>query len=160
MRDIFVGTLCAFGVFLFAYKGPEPQDDIAGDLACIFALGVAFLPTAPVAPSPLEETISRLHLLCAALFFLTLAYFSLFLFTKSKSRKPASPQKKLRNMVYRICGCIMLLALGAIILLALLPNLTAQIESLDPVFWLEAIALIAFGVSWFIKGEGLLGDII
>jgi len=31
-------------------------------------------------------------------------------------------------------------------------------ESANPVFWLEAAALVAFGVSWLVKGEALLAD--
>src|SRR5712671_5197551 len=45
MRDVFVGSLCAIAVFLMSYRGYERKDDIAGDLACVFALGVALLPT-------------------------------------------------------------------------------------------------------------------
>lgn len=35
MRDVFVGSLCALGVFLVSYKGYERIDDIAGDIACV-----------------------------------------------------------------------------------------------------------------------------
>src|SRR4030088_235470 len=44
MRDVFVGSLCAIAIFLMSYHGYERKDDIAGDVACIFALGVALLP--------------------------------------------------------------------------------------------------------------------
>jgi len=27
-----------------------------------------------------------------------------------------------------------------------------------PVFWLESLAVIAFGISWFTKSEAVLGD--
>ena len=47
MRDVFVGTLFAIGFFLLSYKGYERSDDLAGDLACIFAVGVALFPTVP-----------------------------------------------------------------------------------------------------------------
>ena len=54
MRGVFVGVLFAIGVFLYSYIGYEPSDDkkrfepsdnIAGNLACFFALGVALFPT-------------------------------------------------------------------------------------------------------------------
>jgi hypothetical protein len=32
------------------------------------------------------------------------------------------------------------------------------LSALRPVFWLESLALWAFGVSWFIKGETLFKD--
>jgi hypothetical protein len=37
-------------------------------------------------------------------------------------------------------------------------TLKVTIAALDPVFWLESIAVFAFGVSWFVKGEGILED--
>lgn len=80
MRDVFVGSLCAIAVFLISYRGPQRVDDIAGKLACAFAIGVALFPTAPDADSTApQELAGRLHDLFAALFFLTLAYFSLVL---------------------------------------------------------------------------------
>ncbi len=44
MRDVFVGTLCAIGIFLFAYKGYEQQDNLAGNLAGICAVGNSAVP--------------------------------------------------------------------------------------------------------------------
>src|SRR5277367_4539977 len=46
MRGVLVGSLWAIGVFLMSYRGYEKRDEIAGRLACVFALGVALLPTA------------------------------------------------------------------------------------------------------------------
>ena len=43
-RDALVGILFAIAWFLCTYKGYETIDDIAGYLACLFALGVAFFP--------------------------------------------------------------------------------------------------------------------
>jgi hypothetical protein len=34
----------------------------------------------------------------------------------------------------------------------------ATIRELDPVFWLESLAVVAFGVSWLTKGEMILKD--
>ena len=28
-----------------------------------------------------------------------------------------------------------------------------------PVFWLESIAIIMFGISWLVKGEAILADL-
>jgi hypothetical protein len=83
MRDVFVGTLFATGFFLLSYKGYERSDDVAGNLACVFAVGVALFPTAPAGATAIgTRIIGYVHLAFAALFFLTLTYFSLFLFTK------------------------------------------------------------------------------
>src|SRR3989344_41314 len=47
MGDVFVGSLCAIAVFLGSYRGYTRTDSIAGNLACVFALGTALFPTAP-----------------------------------------------------------------------------------------------------------------
>ena len=34
----------------------------------------------------------------------------------------------------------------------------SKLEAYDPVFWLETIAVVAFGISWLTKGEAILRD--
>jgi hypothetical protein len=180
MRNVFVGSLCAIGVFLVSYRY-QKHDIVTAVLAGIFAIGVALFPTAPeVAATATDKTIGTVHVVSAALFFLTLAYISLFLFTKTYPEKtlrprkpleylsllmvtrtipgePLKPRKKWRNVIYRICGytilaCIALLGLVAV------PSINNLVKQLHPVFWLESIAVVAFGFSWLIKGETLLKD--
>jgi hypothetical protein len=164
MRDVFVGFICAIAFFLFAYRGYDYKDNIAGKLACFFALGVAFFPTSitePLTnciPEPVDTHIySSIHFVSAALFFIMLAVFSLLLFTKG-SKNP-SKQKLRRNLLYRICGytilgCLVIIA----IYFAILEKKIPVLQKFDPVFWLESIALWAFGISWLTKGEALLVD--
>jgi hypothetical protein len=167
MRNVIVGYLCALGLFLWSYKGyPDSKwDNIAGNLACIFALGVAFFPTA-VSKSELtvcipdavdNGIIGVVHFVSAASLLLVLASFSLFIFTKGDSNP--SPQKIKRNLLYRICGYIML---SSILLMAIyvifLRKSHPELENSDPVFWGETIALWAFGISWLTKGEVFLKD--
>ena len=159
MGDVFVGTLCAMGVFLFSYKGYGKKDNLAGNIAAVCVIGTALFPTTPVGAAALASFVGKIHVIFATLYFATLAYFSLFLFTKSDPSKPATPQKMQRNRIYRICGYLIVWALIAIALLAVLPDSwTAILDGLNPIFWLESVAIIAFGVSWFVKGEGILED--
>ena len=151
MGDVFVGALCAVALFLFFYSGHDKWDDWAGNVAGIFAIGVAWFPTTAVGPSDL---IGKIHLTCAALFFLTLAFYSLFLFTKKGSNP--KPQKLRRNIIYIICGLIMIACLIAI---AIYHNFIQDDNSKSYfVFWAEMVALIAFGVSWLTKGGTLYPD--
>lgn len=161
MRDVLVGSLFAVAIFLLAYEGEEKIDARAGDLACIFACGVALFPTANDLPN-YPEVIKYLHYFFAAALFLTLAFFSIFLFTKTDPNKKPTPEKLKRNMIYRICGYLILLAIGLIALTKLFNILKvlseAYTDSLSIVFWLELTALVAFGVSWLIKGKTLFAD--
>jgi hypothetical protein len=159
MRNVFVGTLCAIGVFLMSYHGYERADDIAGDLACIFAVGVALFPTVPDHdPTHLQVMIGYVHYGFAAAFFLTLAYFCLCLFRKTDPVKPMTPRKIIRNRVYTACGYIILACIALLAIYGAFLQNTSMAE-VKPVFWLEAIAVIAFGASWLVKGEALLQDV-
>jgi hypothetical protein len=158
MGDVLVGMLFAMGFFLLSYKGYERSDDLAGDLGFVFALGVALFPTKPQGASG-SDVIGIIHMAFTVLFFLTLMYFSLILFTKTDPEKPPTKRKLQRNTVYKVCGIIMGVCIALISVYVLLPDhLEAVFKPYKPVFWLEAIAICAFGISWLVKGETLLKD--
>jgi len=161
MRNVLVGTLCSIGVFLLSYKGYERVDAIAGTCACVFAVGVALFPTVPVVdPTSRQEVIGHVHLAFASLFFATLAFFSLSLFTRTDPEKPPTGRKLQRNRVYRTCGFVMVACLIAIIIVHVILSMNPHdaLGAWNPVFWLESVAIVAFGVSWITKGEALLKD--
>lgn len=155
MRDVFVGSLCAQGVFLVAYQYRR-HDAVISTAAGVLVIAVALLPTAPAGPSPTQAVIGVLHLLCAGGFYLLLAYFCFFLFTRTHTDgTPPTPRKILRNRVYRICGAGVLVGVAG----AGLGGLGGGSAGLwQPVFWFETLAGIAFGTAWLIKGETLLRD--
>lgn len=151
MSDVFVGALCAVALFMFFYSGYDKWDDWAGNVAAIFAICVAWFPATEVGASDLT---GKIHFTCAALFFLTLAIFSLLLFTRKGSNP--TPQKLTRNKIYIICGLIMIACLVAIVIYMNFIHNDNQGSSF--VFWAETVALVAFGVSWLTKGGTLYPD--
>ncbi|MEX0290375.1 MAG: hypothetical protein AB3N14_14815 [Flavobacteriaceae bacterium] len=169
MRDGLVGAICAISFFLLCYRGYDKRDLIATRLAAIFALGIAFFPTTftDIIELPCIEVrqidnplVKIIHFSSATLFFLTLAYMSIFLFTKSDKEKTQWEQpKKTRNNLYRISGYVIV---GCLVLLALyffvLEEKWPELKRYDLVFWLETIALLAFGISWLTKGETFFKD--
>ena len=165
MGNVFVGILCAFSVFLFAYKGPEKKDGIAGNIAGTFGAIAAICPTtikdgicfpSGMTPALHSDYIGTIHLIFAALFFVVLAYFSLFLFTKTSGNP--TPEKLKRNKVYKICGVVMIACILLLIPYFAFPSMKPQLNEYKYVFCLETIALWAFGFSWLTKGEFLLKD--
>lgn len=158
MRDFFVGVLCAIGVFMFTYKGYEPKDDVAGDIAGGSAILLALFPTTASGNVLLLDRIGLLHLAFATVFFLTLAYFSVLLFTKTDPTKTPTRRKLQRNNVYRVCGTILVASIALIALVTFVAAIKNVVGPYNPVFWLEAIGVVAFGVSWLTKGEAMLGD--
>jgi hypothetical protein len=161
MRNVFVGSLFAIGVFLMSYRGYE-EDKIPGRLASLCAIGVSLLPTAPYpCPTSQQKYIGVAHLICAALFFSSLAYFSLHLFIKT-DQAPRSDQKVARDRVYRRCGWTIVGCLISIAVVKLIGFCQRPFEAaterwrLD--FWFEAAAIVAFGVSWLTKGQAIHKD--
>lgn len=96
---------------------------------------------------------------------LTLAYLSYFRFTKTHRGGSRTEVKKQRDRVYRAAGIVILVSIGLIPVLwatrewGLVSVATLEsIEAWKPVFWLESIAVLSFGVAWAVKGQALLPD--
>lgn len=148
-RDVFVGALWTIGWFLFAYKGYDDHDDRVTDLGCVLALAVS------LAPNTGPGMVSTIHFASAGGLFLVLAHISYFLFTKTDGTRTMMKEK--RDTVYRGCGIAMVSFVVLIALYKLLGEPPA-LARLKPVFWLEALTLWAFGLSWMVKGETLWRD--
>jgi hypothetical protein len=155
MRNVYVGSMCANGVFFLSYRYAR-VDTVLATVIGLAAVGVALFPTTPADPTSTERAIGTVHFVCSATFFLALAGYSYFIFTRTNPALPMTPQKIKRNVVYRVSGVVIVVCLLLIAVLRFLPP--GPIDDLQPVFWLETIASVAFGVSWLIKGETLLKD--
>lgn len=144
----FMGILVAASILLMCYKGYTWVDDLILTLAGISGLGICLFPTAisggatHVGTFQIEKSLSsRIHLICAIIFFILLSYNSLFLFTKGD--KNPTKKKKIRNVIYIVCGIGMIASFGIL----LLPPFRIRI-------WLvETIALFFFGLSFLTKAD-------
>jgi hypothetical protein len=169
MRNVFVGIITATALFMFAYRGYDYRDRIAGVAAFVFALGIAFFPPSKdmiincnynIPQLQRADWVRTVHLLSASLYFLTLSVISFFLFTRTDPENVVfTPEKKRRNIIYRICGIVIFISLLliAIYMYFIYPK-NPQFDQYHPIFWLESSALLAFAVSWLIKGEVALKD--
>src|SRR5215472_5948688 len=175
MRDIFVGALCALGVFLAAYDGYDEVDRWITTIAGLSMVGVALCPTSPPAAQlpAAQQAVGGFHVFFAAVAFIALGLMALR-FAKSQPTpagqdtmarlrhglgfaRPGGalpPRKKRRNALYRACGITIL----ACVLLAALSNvLPGPVRAHWPaLFVFEALAVFAFGTSWFVKGQTLV----
>lgn len=155
MRDVFVGAMCAIGVFLISYRYRWP-DDLLGTIAGLLAVVVALFPTTIGVPAVTVSRSDRLvgvvHQVAAAGLFVLLAVFCLFLFTRPD--RAGVPPRPAAVRFYRICGGLILLA----ILLALASTqLPADVRhAVKPVLWCETLAVFAFGAAWLAKSDALL----
>lgn len=166
MGDVFVGIICAISFFLIAYPGYEKIDNRLTNIAGFLAVGIAFLPTSPILNQhctivnfPANELREKIHLIFGGLFFSLLAYIAAFRFTKTDlPKEQMSAEKKMRNGIYIICGSIMSLAVILLIFVSFNKQLEDEARNYHFIFWLESIALLAFGLSWLVKGELFLKD--
>lgn len=146
---VFMIILGSASLLLISYKGYDWLDDLVLTTAGICGLGICLFPTGTQLVSdthvgtfmlPMHVS-SSIHMLFAILFFVLLAYNSIFLFTKGSSEP--TKNKKIRNKIYIVCGIGMLAAF----LLMLLPDFYAKV-------WIvETIALFFFGLSFLTKAE-------
>lgn len=150
------GILTAASVVLMCYDGYSLRDNIVTTISGIFGIMIVLFPCACTVsgemvgffqlPVAISNTI---HCASACAFFILLSINSLFLFTIGE--KEPTKQKKIRNIIYRVCGIGMLCALVLMVL---------PVSFFAKTFVVEAIALTFFGISWLVKGQvfGILKD--
>ncbi len=151
-RDVFVGVLCVFAAFFVVYKGYDRTDEWAGNAGAVFATVVAVCPCTSE-----NETVATLHLVAAALLFLTFAFFCLFRFTRRNPTRVAVTRRKvLRDSIYKVSGSVIVAGLIGIGVHGLFRDKSQTPSSFD--FFVEWLMLWAFGFAWIVKGEALLAD--
>lgn len=150
----FMVVLGSAGILLINYKGYEKIDDITATIAGIFGILICLFPMTYL-PDPqmktgilhLPSNISNIfHCISAAGFFGTLAFMSFFLFTKTDG--VLTHKKKIKNIIYRVCG-IGMVASFLLFLLNYIPNFAPY----NLTWIIEAIALFFFGTSWIVKSN-------
>lgn len=156
LRNIFVGVLCAIGVFLYLYKGIG-RENIALNIAGVCALGIAFFPTDPSLVCEMRDSetlVSKMHGVFAVVFFLAISYVCIFLSEKTLPGYLSDQQKKKFNRVYKICGAAMLTCIALGIVSMFIPaEFEARICRIRPVFIIEATAIFAFSIYWITKSN-------
>ena len=190
MRNIFVGTLCALGVFLAAYEGYDDVDRWITNVAGFGAIDVALCPAKPAVCvggagacpassvtrlSASQQVAGDIQLVLAAVTFIALGLMAVR-FAKGGMTPPGhgirgqiryglgfgkpsegcQPQQYTEdNVVYRVSGVTIMFC---VILAALTNLLPASVNAHWPLlFIIEAVAVFAFGVSWFVKGRTVRG---
>ena len=175
LGQLMVGVLWAIGIFLIYYRGYPTiplafrrlppwisrhlTDANLTTVAGVGALVTAILPTCKCRNPCDIKVIAGLHLAGSVTFLLTLAVLSIWSFTETnKSRTNPRPEKSRSNTVYRICGWTIIAGLVACAIV-LIAKIAAIGPIINPVVWLESIAILAFAISWLVKGDAIQGVI-
>lgn len=144
----FMIILGSASFLLISYKGYDKVDDILLTCSGIAGIGICLFPCSVpsvignVGTFMIDSNVSNIiHFVSAVVFFGLLSYNSIFLFTKSSG--DMTKRKKIRNIIYRVCGIGMI----ASFLLLLVPSFPIRV-------WLvETIALFFFGISFLTKAD-------
>jgi hypothetical protein len=150
--NVFTGALCVIGTFLLAYRLTSwAIDNIATTLAGVSALGVAFFHAAPKNATLSQLRLADVHLICATALFILLGAISLFIFPRD-----ILPSQRWRANCYMALGALMWLS---IILMPTLSSLVGSFYDSNHIFFiLEAVCVIAFAISFTLKGHGQPSD--
>jgi hypothetical protein len=154
VRELFVGALCAIGVFLLTYKVAErSRENRLSTYAGFAVILVALFPTGrpgpgvPVTPLQLElsETnVERIHFGAAGIFIASLAVISFYFSRPGPQTGNLSPSFWARY--HRLCA-------GFIVAALVLAGVTGFTGWPDKGLLIaEAVAVWAFGASWLMKG--------
>ena len=162
LRDVFVGTIFAIGIFLFCYRGHDWVENWTANFGCFSALGIALFPIDYASAPPVQHTtVGYLHTLSGGIFFVTLAFYSLIHFPRRTpdDDEPFEPDPRVpqQNLIYRTSGLIILsstLGMGVYLFL-LSPDLRELCDRWNVLFWLEWIAIWSFASAWLTKGRVL-----
>jgi hypothetical protein len=159
VREIFVGGLCAIGVFLVTYKVAErSRENRLSTYSGLGAILVAFFPTSrtsddDVPLSPLQDllgegTVEWIHFGAATVFLGSLAVIS-FYFGRNEGNRPPREGKRppaFWRAFHFACAALIALALA----FAALDGVVGIWEY--ALLLAEVVAVWAFGVSWLLKG--------
>jgi hypothetical protein len=150
--NVFTGALCVIGIFLVAYRLTALAiDNIATTLAGISALGVAFFHAAPQNATLTQLRLADVHLTCAAALFILLGAISLLIFPRD-----ILPNETWRANWYMALGSLIWLS---IVLMPVLNWLAGSFYDDNHVFFvLETICVMAFAMSFILKGHGQPSD--
>lgn len=149
-RDWLVGSLFAVAAFLYLYKGFSPAENVALNLAAIFAVGVAVFPM----EWKCGEACGRysVHGFCAVAMFACLVYVVWFRAADTLPLIPenATPGRARYRRTYAIIGVVMLASpLTAFVLNSLIGTHSTY------VFFIEAAGIWAFALYWWVKSSEL-----
>lgn len=165
-REVFTGILAAMSIFLITYKGYGKLDNRITNIAGVLAVFIVLFPAMRDCDRPVvylfafldSKTTDLVHTVSASSFFSILGFISFYLFTKHNGTVPTR-KKIARNKLYRFCGITIFSSILIIGIYMALPDAVMNIfVPYRPIFFLESVALIAFGVSWLVKGEMFLKD--
>ena len=148
-----IGVLFSMAVLFLSYVGYNTSDKILTIISGLSALGIIVF---PCGHDGIEitglwglacDTSFKIHCTCASVMFVSFAIMVGYNFTRSGNGEQMTDEKKLRNKIYQICACV---------IVVFMVNQVLAATCGYPGYWTlinEAIMLWAFSFAWLVKAE-------
>jgi len=185
MRDVFIGAMCAAGVFLVFYRGFDKVERWVTNFAGGCALGIALFPTKPptgdflqtnrcgpvtpvtLQPAPHGAFVGVLHVvfLCGLMGAIAVLCFwwirrqyspdELNTMTDEERAMEHDAGLKARNNKIYLV-CAVAIVLAAVLAVVQAKVFSRSVQLAAPwLLYAETIAFLAFGLAWSVKGRAL-----
>ncbi|HEU0177431.1 MAG TPA: hypothetical protein VFV58_24475 [Blastocatellia bacterium] len=152
MRDVFVGALFGISACLYFYKGYSALENIALNLAGIFAVGVAVFPMEWKFDNACATfTWGKAHGVCAFLSFACIAVVCWFCASDTLSEMEDKNRIKKYKIIYKSLGVLMVLSPAIAIFLTTVLQYDRPDKSI--VFFVELVAMYVFAAYWLVKSR-------
>lgn len=147
--SVFVGSMCAFAAFLWAYQFSW-WESLLGNLGAVAGAAVAVFPTSPSTGATVRGTwVPVVHYVSAAAFFVILGLFCV-IWWRGSSTKRDDTNRTGHPVVYAVSGIgILLVAVAAVLAKVVLPD---GIASARVFLICEILMIELFGLSWVHRG--------
>lgn len=154
-RDWFVGLLFAVGALFFSFKG---QNSFERKLTLLAALCAVLVAIAPCACGRKPALIAIFHFPAAAGVFAIMGYFCWRFRRTAIEKIKQYPEAKTRVRIYSLClagmvGCWLMVVVYGVSYIVAGDALDRAFPNY--VFWLEALGLVSFGISWLAASRTL-----
>ena len=147
-RNLFVGGLWTAGTFLILFRGLSRLENGLLNLAGVFAIVVAMVPTSKDPCPPPPPPPPGVHAVSAILFFLCLSIVAVFL-SKGRVRYIAKPGlRRAFKAAYNAAGIFMI---GAPVAVAAVHLFFRQRCGEPWIFAIETVGMWGFAFYWFVK---------
>lgn len=151
-RDLFVGGLLAAAACLYLYKGFSDRENILLNIAAICATVVALFPTTP--KDGRFDAVTVIHGSFAVLFFLCIAFVSLFHSQDTLELITDESTKKNFARGYKITGIAMVLFPVVAVVVSFVLDLAFKKRVI--LYLLETCGFLAFCAYWKLKSREML----
>lgn len=151
-RDVFVGALCALGIFLIVYRF-DRFNDILGTVAGACALGVALFPTAPGSGGDAgQRTVSVFHQVFAVALLTAMAAFCISMY-----RARGFKDRPYARRPYLVAGVLILVFMALAAVAA--ATEVGDAWTVTPLYLCEWLSVWSFGFAWTGAALSLAADI-